>query len=80
MGEAEPFLFRPAERGDLPFIMATYGQVAARSLVAAVRDEALWRFDLERRHEENGMRGLIGDSARLRRRAGRRRAMAAGSA
>lgn len=58
-GEAEPFVFRPAESGDLPFIMALYGHVAARSLVAAVRDEALWRFDLERRHEENGMSGLI---------------------
>ena len=58
-GEPETLLFRPAETGDLPFVMAMYEQSAARSLVAAVRDEALWRFDLEGRHEGNGMSSLI---------------------
>lgn len=58
-GEAEPFLFRPANVDDLPFIMAMYEQSAARSVVAAVRDEAHWRFDLEQRHEQNGMSNEI---------------------
>jgi hypothetical protein len=58
-GEEEPFVFRPATLGDLPFISAMYEQGAARSLVAAVRDEALWCFDLERRHERNGMSAHI---------------------
>jgi hypothetical protein len=58
-GEAEPFAVRPATIDDLPFIMAMYEQSAARAMVAAVRDEALWRFDLERRHERNGMSSLI---------------------
>jgi GNAT superfamily N-acetyltransferase len=53
-GEAEPFAFRPATTDDLPFIMAMYEQAAARSAVAAVRDEALWRFDLDLRHKQNG--------------------------
>ena len=53
-GEAEPFALRPATTDDLPFIMAMYEQGAGRALVATVRDEELWRFDLERRHERNG--------------------------
>ncbi len=53
-GESEPFALRPATTDDLPFIMAMYEQGAARAVVAAVRDEELWRFDLERRHERNG--------------------------
>jgi GNAT superfamily N-acetyltransferase len=55
-GESEPFALRPATTDDLPFIMAMYeqGQGAARAMIAAVRDEEMWRFDLERRHERNG--------------------------
>ena len=54
-GEPEPFVFRPATTDDLSFVMAMYAQCAARSVVSAVREEALWRFDLEQRHERNGM-------------------------
>lgn len=58
-GEPEPYVFRPATADDLPLIMAMYAQSTARSVVAAVRDEAHWRFDLERRHEKNGTRSEI---------------------
>jgi hypothetical protein len=55
-GELEPNAFRPATSDDLPFVMAMYQQEASRSLVAGVRDEALWRYDLMGRHEKSGMR------------------------
>ncbi len=55
----EPFRVRPATPDDLPFMQAMYGQMAARSAVAVVRDEALWRFDLQGRHEKSGMRPEI---------------------
>lgn len=52
---AETFRFRPAATSDLPFFLAIARQEASRSAVAAVRDEALWRFDLEGRHAKSGM-------------------------
>ncbi len=53
-GEREPFVFRPATSDDLPFIMEMYHQATARSVVASLRDEALWRFDIEGRSEKSG--------------------------
>lgn len=57
--EEEPFRFRAATEADLPFVQAMYRQETSRSAVACVRDEALWRFDLERRHQKSGMRGVF---------------------
>ena len=48
----EPYQIRPATPEDLPFIAALDEQGRRRSLVAAVRDEAIWRFELEGRHEK----------------------------
>lgn len=56
-GEAEVVRFRPATLDDLPFMQAMYCQMTARSLMACERDDAQWRFDLEQRHEQSGMRG-----------------------
>ncbi len=58
-GAAEPYLLRQATTDDLPFIQAMYHQAMSRSAIAAVRDEALWRFDLARRSEQSGMRRLF---------------------
>lgn len=44
--EAEPYRLRPAAEADLPFIADMYARSAAHSLVACVRDEAVWRYDL----------------------------------
>jgi hypothetical protein len=56
-GAPEPYRFRPATTGDLPFIMEMYPQETARSVIASLRDETFWRYDLERRGEKSGMRG-----------------------
>jgi GNAT superfamily N-acetyltransferase len=42
----EPFRFRPVTEADLPFVVTMYEQSARRSLVAAVRDETIWRYEL----------------------------------
>ncbi len=53
-GDREPFVFRRATPDDLPFIAEMYLQATARSVVASVRDEALWRFDVEGRSPKSG--------------------------
>ena len=45
-GETEPVRIRPAAEPDLPFIVRMYRKAAARALVTAVRDEAIWRHEL----------------------------------
>ena len=55
-GEPEPYRFRRATPEDVPFIMEMYRQATARSVIASVRDEAFWRYDIEGRSGKSGMR------------------------
>ncbi|MFL5733263.1 MAG: GNAT family N-acetyltransferase, partial [Chloroflexia bacterium] len=55
-GETEPYRFRRATMDDVPFISEMYRQATSRSMVASVRDEALWRYDLEGRDPRSGIR------------------------
>ena len=55
-GETEPYGVRPATEADLPFIAQVYKQAMKRSLVACVRDEALWRYELHGRSEKSANR------------------------
>jgi hypothetical protein len=48
----EPFRLRPATADDLPFIAGLDEQGRRRWLVAADRDVALWRYELEGRRDE----------------------------
>ncbi len=41
----EPVRFRPVTEDDLPFVVEMYERSTRRSLVATVRDEALWRYE-----------------------------------
>jgi len=52
-GAAEPYGVRPATEADLPFIAQVYEQATKRSLVACVRDEVLWRYELHGRSEKS---------------------------
>jgi hypothetical protein len=52
-GESEPFRFRAATEEDIPFIMETDAWAAKRYLVYTVRDEAIWRYELNGRSEKN---------------------------
>lgn len=55
-GETEPYRIRPATKADAPLFMSLYNQATARSMVASVRDETLWRYDLEGRSEKSDFR------------------------
>ncbi|MCL4505869.1 MAG: GNAT family N-acetyltransferase [Chloroflexi bacterium] len=57
--EPEPYRLRRATRDDLAFIMSLYAQRSARYLVDCVRDDALWRYELDRKSEKNATRREI---------------------
>lgn len=52
-GTTEPYTLRPATEADLPFLMRTYEEGTRRYVVAALRDEAQWRYELSGRHAES---------------------------
>jgi hypothetical protein len=52
-GEAEPYRLRPATEDDLPFVMAVDAYASRRSLVACVRDETIWRYELFGKNPRN---------------------------
>ncbi|MBI2942419.1 MAG: GNAT family N-acetyltransferase [Chloroflexi bacterium] len=54
-GQAEPYRLRTATDADLPFLAQLYERAVERSLVACVRDEALWRYEFHGRSEKSGL-------------------------
>jgi hypothetical protein len=52
-GEAEPYRLRLAKAEDVPFVAQVYQEGASRWPVVCVRDEALWRYELDGRSEMN---------------------------
>jgi GNAT superfamily N-acetyltransferase len=55
-GEAEPYRLRPVSEADLPFIKDVYEHASKRNLIACVRDEALWRYEVFGKREKNANR------------------------
>ncbi|MGQ0601039.1 MAG: GNAT family N-acetyltransferase [Anaerolineales bacterium] len=51
--EAEPFTIRPATEADLAFIAQVSDAGHRRDLLACVRDEALWRYELNGKNARN---------------------------
>jgi len=51
-GQAEPYRLRPATPDDLPFVVETDLHSNQRYLIAALRDERLWRLELDGRSEK----------------------------
>ncbi len=52
-GQIEPFHIRQAMEADIPFLSAQYESGCQRSLVACVWDEAMWRYELSGKDENN---------------------------
>lgn len=50
-GEIDPYQVRPARPEDIPFLQALDAQYCQRSLLSAVRDEELWRYEINGRSE-----------------------------
>jgi hypothetical protein len=57
--ETEPFRIRPAGETDLVFISNLYEQVHPRYLLNCIRDEALWRYELSGKSEDNVNRSVL---------------------
>ncbi len=55
-GESEPFRLRPAVEADIPFLMEVYAHASKRQLVACVRDEATWRYEMNGKEAKNDSR------------------------
>lgn len=55
--EEEPCVFRPAVEADLAFIASLYRHSSQRSLVACLRSEAEWRYELLG-HDPNSINGF----------------------
>ena len=54
-GASEPYRVRPAREADLAFIARLYEQGGQRWLVNAVRDAAMWEYELRGRSPQSGM-------------------------
>jgi hypothetical protein len=52
-GEKEPYRIRPALVDDIPFIEQLYRQACKRHLVACIRDEKIWRYEIEGKSSQN---------------------------
>lgn len=55
-GESEPFKFRPATEADIPFLSELYIQGCQRSLVACLRNDAMWMNELIGKSAKNVQR------------------------
>jgi hypothetical protein len=55
-GESEPFRFRAATEADIPFLGDVYDHASHRSLLNAVRDQALWHYELSGRSAKSNQR------------------------
>jgi len=57
--EQEKYTFRPAVEADIPFISAVYDHGIQRSLVACVRDAAIWKYDIFGKSEKTSAVWMI---------------------
>lgn len=55
----EQYVLRPATEEDLPFMARLYEGAMDRYLLACVRDEAMWRYELEGRHPDSAARLVL---------------------
>jgi hypothetical protein len=58
-GQAEPYTVRPATYADIPFLQAAYDEGNKRYAVAAVRDEAIWQYDIDGRTQGSPMKRIV---------------------
>jgi hypothetical protein len=50
-GESEPYCLRPVMSADLPLLKELYALTCESSLVACVRDDPVWRYEIEKSGE-----------------------------
>jgi len=52
-GEQEPYQIRNADKNDISFLISLYQHASKRHYFACPRDEYLWAYELNGRHEKN---------------------------
>lgn len=52
-GESEPLTIRAANLDDIPFLMEVYEHACRRRLVTCVRDQSIWKYELEGQSPNN---------------------------
>jgi predicted N-acetyltransferase YhbS len=57
--EQEQFRFRQADENDVALICKFYEQSTRRSMLAAIRDEALWRYELSRERGSDYIHDIV---------------------
>jgi predicted N-acetyltransferase YhbS len=57
--EQEPYLFRPATKADIPFIMEVYQRALERNLVGCRRDSAYWQYEIDGKSTQNIQRSEL---------------------
>jgi hypothetical protein len=60
--EEEPYTFRPAIPDDIPFISDVYDYAIKRSLIACVRDDDIWQYDIFGKSEKTTANWVIIES------------------
>lgn len=58
-GESEPYVLRPASEADIPFLSMVYAHAGERQLVRSVRNDSMWRYELNGRSERNVNRNVF---------------------
>jgi hypothetical protein len=62
-GETEPFIIRPAQESDLPFMEELYEQTKGRSMIACERTPELFRYELTAHNNHCWLQCIIDDAA-----------------
>jgi hypothetical protein len=58
--ENERFKIRLATREDIPFLSEVYESASLRYLINCLRDEAMWRYEIDGKDEDNVNRSVVG--------------------
>lgn len=58
-GASEPYHVRPADEADVPFISALYEHSAQRQPIYCLRDERMWRYELNGRSELSDNKAVL---------------------
>ncbi|HEU4746485.1 MAG TPA: GNAT family N-acetyltransferase [Anaerolineales bacterium] len=62
-GETEPYVIRPAQEGDLPFVETLYEQTKDRSMIACERSPEVFRHELTAHNNHCWLNCIIEDRA-----------------
>jgi hypothetical protein len=57
--EKEPYIIRAAMEKDIPFLSEVYESASLRYLINCLRDEAMWRYEIDGKDKKNVNRSVV---------------------